>query len=833
MGLLDRLRDAVLANIGNGVANAATSEQDAMRLLDEGMANETAGKLQDALENYNMAICLKPDFGRAYFNRGNILLELNDPRGSLDSFARALVYKPDSAAAHYNSGNAYSRLGLPSEAVAAYEKALALKPEFVDAEVALGVALLDLKRTEDAITRFRRALALKPDYAEAHYNLGGALAELGRLEEAVTAFSQAIGLEKDYAEAYGKLGIALHDLDQLDEAAASYTTALKIRPDFFEAHNNLAAVLVKLGKTEDAIKSYRQALELAPDQATVHSNLGVALKKLGQFDDAAASYRRALTINPDFAEAHNNLGTVLHRLGRIDEALICYQNALKLDPENADVHNNIGVLQNQLGQLEAAAKSYRRSLECNPGYIDAHSNLGSVLADLGQLESAAESYRNALEIDPSYTIAHSNMLFTHNYLAEHSSQELLAEAQRFGEVVARKATPYTTWNNPRDPSRCLRVGVVSADLRHHPVGFFAENTLTTLAHQSAGRLELFAYSNHPESDAVSERIKASCYCWQVVFGLSDERLAQRIRDDGIDILIDLSGHTGDNRLPMFAWKPAPVQVSWLGYFATTGVAAMDYLIADPWTLPEGEEHSFTETIWRLPETRLCFTPPPVDLDVSPLPALSNNHITFGCFNNLTKMNDGVVALWARILTAVPHSRLFLKARALGELQVQQSVIKRFAEHGIDPQRLTLETYVPRANYLAAYNRVDIALDPFPYTGGTTTVEALWMGVPALTLAGRQFLARQGVGLLMNAGLPEWVATDQDDYLSRAVAHASDVQRLASLRAGLRQQVLASPIFDASRFAQYFEIALRGMWEKWCHDQDPLPSKQTSSLSSGK
>ena len=317
------------------------------------------------------------------------------------------------------------------------------------------------------------------------------------------------------------------------------------------------------------------------------------------------------------------------------------------------------------------------------------------------------------------------------------------------------------------------------------------------------------------------------------YGISDDRLAQLIHEDGIDILIDLSGHTGDNRLPMFAWKPAPVQVTWLGYFATTGVAAIDYLIADPWTLPESEESSFSETIWRVPETRLCFTPPAILLNVTPPPVLANGHITFGCFNNLTKMNERVVALWARILAAIPNSRLYLKARALGEAAVQQSVMKRFAEHGIDPQRLTLETYVPRANYLEAYNQIDIALDPFPYTGGTTTVEALWMGVPVLTLAGRQFLARQGVGLLMNAGLPEWVASDQDDYLSRAVAHASDTQGLASLRAGLRQQVLASPIFDASRFARHFEAALRGMWEKWCHDQDALPSNQTSSLSSAK
>lgn len=298
--------------------------------------------------------------------------------------------------------------------------------------------------------------------------------------------------------------------------------------------------------------------------------------------------------------------------------------------------------------------------------------------------------------------------------------------------------------------------------------------------------------------------------------LSDEALARQIHDDGIDILLDLSGHTANNRLPVFAWKPAPIQAAWLGYFATTGVETIDYLIADPWTLPETEEICFTEKIWRLPETRLCFTPPNVDVPVAPLPALASGHITFGSFNNLAKMNDEVVALWARVLSSVPGSRIFLMAKQLDETAVRQSVIARFATHNINTARLILEVPVPRAEYLAAYHHVDIALDPFPFTGGTTSAEALWMGVPVLTLAGERFLSCQGIGLLMNGGLPEWIAADADDYVVRAVSHAGDLQRLATLRNGLRQQVLASPIFDAPRFARHFEAALRGMWAQWCN-----------------
>ncbi len=441
--------------------------------------------------------------------------------------------------------------------------------------------------------------------------------------------------------------------------------------------------------------------------------------------------------------------------------------------------------------------------------------MGGVLKDLGRLDESLRTLQHALDIDPLCATAHNNLLFIHNYLADQPAERLLAEAQRFGDMVARLAKPYTEWPNLPDPYRALRVGFVSGDLSGHPVGYFLEGVLAALASETTSRLELYAYPSILRDDETSKRLRASCKAWHSAVGLSDATLAQRIREDGIDILIDLSGHTANNRLPVFAWKPAPIQVSWLGYFATTGVAAIDYFVADPWTLPPDQEAFFTEKVWRLPETRLCFTPPNAKVDVNALPALSNGYITFGCFNNLSKMNDAVVQLWARVLNAVPASRLFLKYQQLAEASVRQSTRERFAVHGIAAERLIFEDYVPRANYLAAYHRVDIALDPFPFPGGTTTVEALWMGIPVLTLSGERFLARQGVGLLMNAGLPDWIASDHDDYVARAVAHASDLQGLAALRAKLRQQVLASPIYDAPHFAEHFEAALRGMWLTWC------------------
>jgi len=297
--------------------------------------------------------------------------------------------------------------------------------------------------------------------------------------------------------------------------------------------------------------------------------------------------------------------------------------------------------------------------------------------------------------------------------------------------------------------------------------------------------------------------------------MDDERLVQSILEDGIGILIDLSGHTAHNRLPVFAWKPAPVQVTWLGYLATTGVSEIDYVVADDWTFPVSEEENFTEKVWRLPESYLCFTPPSDGLDAGPLPAISNGYITFGSFNNLSKINDAVVALWSRVLVAVPNSRLFLKAKQFKETAARHRIIERFAAHGIGAERLILEGRVPRADYLSSFRRVDIALDPSPYPGITSSVESLWMGVPVLTLAGNRFLSRQGVGLLMNVGLPEWIAESEDDYVTRGAAHASDLQALSSLRSELRRRALVSPIFDAPRFARRLEVALRGMWQKWC------------------
>lgn len=648
--------------------------------------------------------------------------------------------------------------------------------------------------------------------AEAHCNLGVALQDVGRLEEAAASYRQAITCKPDFAVAHNNLGNTLNDLGCLEEAAASCRQAIALKPDLVEAHNNLGNTLNGLERMEEAEASYRRAIVLKPDLAEAHNNLGNTLKKLGRMEEAETSYRRAIALKPDYAEAHSNLGNVLDDMGRLEEAETIFRRALKIRPDYAEVYSNLGNTLKELGRPDEAEDSYRRAIALKPYYAEAYCNLGVTLQYIGSLYEAEASYRRAIALKPDYTDAHSNLLFLSNYVASRGSTVCLEEARNYGLLVSAKVKEkFAVWRCLTKPS-WLRIGLISGDLGNHPVGHFLESILAQLDPAS---LALMAYPTTNRFDDLTDRIRPCFQSWKPLVGLSDETAARLIHSDGVHILLDLAGHTAHNRLPVFAWKPAPVQATWLGYFATTGMAEMDYLLGDPYNTPVHEASNFTETIWRLPEISLCFTPPHSDVEIEPLPALSKGTITFGCFNNLTKMNDAVVDIWAKVLRAIPSASLFIKAKQLGGAPVREHTLQRFAERGISPDRLRLEEFSSRVDYLKAYNQVDIALDPFPFPGGTTSAEGLWMGVPVLTKKGDCFISHQGESIATNAGLADWIAENDDDYVAKAVLHTQDLKHLAGLRAGLRQQVIASPLFDAPSFARNLQDALWGMWDKWC------------------
>ena len=716
-----------------------------------------------------------------------------------------------------DAGNAFEAENRIEEAKWNYLDAIRLVPNLARAHLNYGNILLLKGDLQGALDAFRTAIKHKPDYAGAYYNMGNAMLGNGQYDEAVSSYRRALEIKPDYAEAHCSLGVALRDLGQFEDAVASYRRALEIKPDLVEAHYNLGMDLKSLGRLEDALANYRRTLELKPDYAEAHSNLGIALQALGKLDSAVESYRRALELKPDFAEAHSNLGIALQALGKPEAAVASYRRALEVKSDLFVAHNNLGNTLQDLGQFEDALASYRRALELKPDYAEAHSNLGVALKEQGKLSEAEACFRRALELKPDFAETHSNLLFILNYNDDLSPSYYLEQARQYGRLVAGNVvTRFSAWQCAARPER-LRVGLVSGDLRVHSVGHFLEGLLSNI---DSARIELIAYPTHHKEDELTARIRPYFSAWKPLVGKRDADAARLIHTDGVHILLDISGHTAHNRLPMLAWKPAPVQVTWLGFPNTTGMSEMDYVLGDLQAIPTEHENHFSETVWRLPDSYLCFSAPAYPVKVAPLPALSTGHVTFGSFNNLTKMNDTVVELWARILLAVPNSRLYLKTGQLKDADVRAQTLRRFAAWGVAPERLTLGgTLGSTADHLSEYSKIDVALDTFPYPGVTTSVEALWMGVPVLSLHGDRFLSLSAKSIAHHAGLLDWVAVDKEDYVSKAVAFVSNLERLAALRNGLRKQVLASPLFDAPRFARNFEEALWGMWQTYQAQQE--------------
>ncbi|MBY4768472.1 O-linked N-acetylglucosamine transferase, SPINDLY family protein [Burkholderia ambifaria] len=570
-----------------------------------------------------------------------------------------------------------------------------------------------------------------------------------------------------------------------------------------------ALALHQADRLEEAETLYRRILDADPRHADALHLLGLIGHQYGRYHEATELIMAAIEIKPD-ATYYYNLGNVMQANNRPAAAAECFRLAIELRPGYVDAYNNLGNAQRLAGHAREAVDTFCQVIALQPDHGQAYNNLGNALLDLNEIPAALEAYQHAVALRPELPEPRSNLLFAYHYSDAFDPHAYLDEAARFDALVTQRAQPYSTWRVDLSAriGRPLRVGIVSGDLKAHPVGYFIEGML---AHVKRERVELHAYPTREIEDDVTARIKPRFASWTCVAGLDDAAAAARIRDDGIDVLIDASGHTIHNRLPLFAWKPAPLQVSWPGYFASTGMRVIDYVLGDRHVMPADEAAHFVERAWHLPDSYLCFTPPAVELDGGPLPMLANGYPTFGYFGKLAKLTDRVIDVWSRVLRDVPNARLFVKAPHLDDPREQDALAARFAAHGIDAARLLFEGRSPRDEYLAAYRRVDLMLSPFPYPGGTTTAEALWMGVPVLGRRGARFLSHICESLLHAARLPEWIADDDDTYVAKAVAFARNPAELAVLRTTLRAQVLASPLCDAPRFARHFEEALHEMW----------------------
>ena len=603
--------------------------------------------------------------------------------------------------------------------------------------------------------------------------------QAGRMAEAERFYRRALQADPRHADALHWLGVMAGEAGRPDIALQLIDQALAEKPLYSEAHTHRAVTLLALGRLPEAADSYRKAVSQKRDNAAAWYGLGGALRELNQLGESASAYRRAIALNPKWAEAHNNLAVTLQKHGRFEEAVTAYRKALALAPN----------------------------------YPQMHYNLGSALMAQRDLAGALACFDKALTLDPGYAEALGNRLLCLNYSPDVTPQALLDAhrdwERRYGGRAAQALA------NDRDPVRRLRIGFVSGDFQTHPIGYFLTQALEA---RDRTAVEVFCYSNDIFADAATARFQTLADHWRVIAQSNDEQAAAAIRQDRIDILFDLSGHTDKNRLGLFALKPAPLQASWLGYPGTIGLAAIDYLIMDADTVPPGAEAWFAEAVARMPHGRFCYAPPDYAPDVVVPP--SSRPVTFGSFNNVTKVGPDVVRLWARVLQAVPGSRLLLKWKTLSERGVRHQLRAEFAAAGIDKNRVEWRASTPHPKMLAEYGDVDIALDPFPFCGGLTSAEALWMGVPVVTLPGDRPASRQTLGFLNQIGLRELAATSGDEYVRIATELAADPVRRAELRRGMRARISASPMCDGALQARGLEAAARQMWRRWCAGEAP-------------
>ena len=703
--------------------------------------------------------------------------------------------------------------GDTDRAAAGYRMTLQLKPDFAPAQHYLGLVLYQQGETEQAIALIRRALTLDPRLAGAHYNLGNIFRELRRPKEAQASYRAALRSEPRNPATLHNLGTLLYEVNILDEAETVLRQLLALEPRHAEGRAALGALLLRTSRAREALNEFHEARKLAPRNPQLVYNLGVALLECGDARQAEAAFRTAVQIDPSNAEAVNNLGNALLAQHRHRDAVAILEDLVDRHPAHAGYRGNLAIAYHGVGRLTDSEQAYRRALTIEPENATLHANLGTVLRDQGRMNEAIAVYRQALALDRTLWFAQSNLLFALSFKEDADLAEVLAEHRRFDEVhtrlLTRAALPHA---NMRDPEKRLRVGYLSSDFRRHPCGFFL---LPVLENHDASQIESFCYSTGKSSDAFTERFRSAANHWREVSALTDQALAETIRHDSIDILVECSGHMANHRLLAVARKPAPVQVSFPMYPNTTGMEAVDYRFADPYVAPASADDLYTETLIRLPETHLCYEPS--DRLIEPaatMPMKRNGYVTFGCFNNISKLGPRTVALWSRLLRAIPSARLTLKWLGLNNAG-DNPVVAGFAAHGIGPDRLQLSGWVD--NHYEPYRDIDICLDPVRAAGGTTTCDALWMGVPVIALYDEKPLSRLGLGLLSNMGLEELVASDEEGYERIAMSLALDPQKLAALRSGLRERFMASPLMDGPRYTRFVEEAYRRIWRSWCRN----------------
>lgn len=705
--------------------------------------------------------------------------------------------------------------GQLDEAATLYQQLLQQNPAQPDALHLLGVIAYQRQHYSVALDLIQKAIQITPEVASYYNNLGNVLQALQQTEPATRCYQRALQLDPKYSEPYHNLANLAVANQQMDEAKKYYRQALRLNPQYFEAHYQLGNLLYQQNDLDAAETHLQAALALNSRHANLHNILGSLFGKQEKAKEAITHFQKAIELDPQLTDAYSNLGLILSEIGESSSALFYLQKALALDPHFVDAYFNMAKVLFKQNQFTASAACYQRVLELKPNFAGVYADLANISWAIGHITQALTQLRQALAIEPSFPRAHSNLLFTLHYVDANDLKTPFLEHQLFNQ---QHSLPLRSTIRPfprPKPKKKLKVAYLSADLYRHSVSYFMSSIL---AHHDRQQIESYGYSLSKHEDETTEKLQSLLDHWVNCTRLSDEEIAEHIRAQKIDILVDLMGHSGNNRILIFSRKPAPIQVTYLGYPGTTGLEVFDYRITDSYADPEEISAQFsTEIPIRMPHSYFCYEPAQssYDLSIPNLPALENGYITFGSFNNYPKLTEQILVLWIQILKSVPNSKLLIKARAMEDLPIRETVKNYFMSHGIAEDRLLFSAFLSELeNHLGFYCQADIALDTYPYNGATTTCECLWMGLPVVTLVGKTHASRMGLSILSALKLKRLITDSPEDYVKTHIELANDFEYLQEFRTKIRERMQNSPLMDGKGFTQQLEKQYWQMWQNW-------------------
>jgi protein O-GlcNAc transferase len=799
---------------------------------------------EDAERHFRLAIAFQSNNAAAHYNLGVILVERRDLDGAQNAFRSAVQHDPTLARAWCNLGFVFQEKDDLEAAVEAYRQGLTHDATIVEGHNNLANTLARLGRVEEAIASFRAALKHDPTSATTYANLASTLREAGARDQADRGFRACLILTPGSAVSSYNYGVNCKEFKEMADAERWFRAAVTLQPGYIGAAYNLGTALFHLARHAEARDVFHQVLRVTPGHDDAWGNLGAAFQARNQPRQAEVAFRKLLCLRPAHGEGLQNIAIVHQELRQLDDAVSVSKRALVVDPQNskrwsghaiaaqhrgyifAELYSkaalcllpcdpahyvNHGLLCQEVGQLLEAESALHRGLIIEPEDPNALITNASILAELGRFDAAMSSGLKAIELAPDTANSYHALFFYLHYHPTLDPDEYIRLYRQFGDRIARPLMK-DDWGhrNDRDPNRRLKIGYVGATFYRHSSNDFFEPLLINHDHE---KFEIHCYAEFiREPDSVTDRFRGYADHWTLTFGLNDEELAERVRADGIDILVDLAGHTRGGRLGVFARKPAPVSLNWLDHALTTGLTTIDYILGDPLYTPPGSEACFSEKPWALPRTVFPFRPHRPDEPVGPSPALANGYVTFGTLSRSIRVNDRVVETWARVLERAPKSKLLVFSKNYQDEGVKNELLGRFDAHGVERERIELG-FNPEPGDI--FRQIDIALDCFPHNSGVTLYEHAYMGHPIVTLRGQPTFGALASSLLTNIGHPEWIAVTADQYVEIAADLASDIPRLASHRERLRSEMLASPVMDGPGFARDFETACRAMWKGWC------------------